>query len=57
MKKTIYKGVEIRVYGEKEGESVYPLAFTDNLDKRDSFRRAIVHDDITSAKTYIDQYL
>lgn len=54
MRKITYKGAEIRTYGEKEGEGVYPLAFTDDLDGSNNGRN-IVHDCLSDAKAYINK--
>lgn len=54
MTKEVYKGVEIRRYGTKVGEGIYPLCFTDNL-KDNSSKKPVLHDDIDCAMEYIDE--
>ena len=49
----IYKGVTIRRYGTQQGESVYPICFTDDL----TMGRVKVHDSIEDAKAYIDKHI
>ena len=50
----LYKGVEIRQYGTKYGEGVWPLAITDDLDGS-NLGRPIVHDCRFDAEAYIDK--
>jgi len=49
----IYKGVEIRKYGTRPGESVYPICFTDDLSVRG---RVKMHETWEDARDYIDLY-
>jgi hypothetical protein len=52
----IYNGVTIRKYGTRRGESVYPLCFTDNLDKKDVTRKVVMHETWEDAREYIDNH-
>lgn len=57
-----YKGVEIREYGTCPGESVYPLCFTDDLEKKnmcnsDGGNLVKMHDSLYDAKVYIDAHV
>lgn len=55
MTKENYRGVIIRKYGERPGEGVYPLCFTDNLqDPAD--HQPVLHDTWEDARQYIDRY-
>ena len=47
----IYKGIVIRKYGTKRGESVYPICFTDNLKEKG---KPVLHETWEEARKYID---
>lgn len=58
----IHNGVEIRQYGTCPGESVYPLCFTDDLEKLnlcndDGENFVKMHDSLEDAKAYIDSHV
>lgn len=58
----MYKGIEIRQYGTCPGESVYPICFTDDLEKKnmcnsDGMSLVKMHDELSDAKAYIDAHI